>query len=747
VQKEKILEVNYYEDSCLFELKNENISYIMSILENQQLGHLYFGKQINCSGLLKQSLQHRERGVQSCVFEGDITFSLEDTPRVYPEYGTTDYRHPAYQIKNKDGNTISHLVYKSHKIFDGKPNLMGLPATYVRDDTEAKTLEITLEDTYLSLETILKFTIFRDYDAITRSVEFRNHGDELTILNAQSTCIDFSDADYVMYHLDGAWARERHITKRKLVHGMQSIESTYGASSAFHNPFLALAREEATEVQGEVFGFNLIYSGSFLASVEVNAFDLTRVCMGINPFDFAWQLEKEGSFQTPEVVMVYSDSGFNEMSHTYHSLYRNNLARGEWKDQTTPIYLNNWEATYFNFNEEKLVALAKEARALGIEMLVLDDGWFGNRNDDTTSLGDWYENKEKLPNGLHGLAKKINSLGLSFGLWVEPEMVNKDSKLYHEHPEWVIQVPGQHMSHGRNQYVLDLSNPEVVDYLYLQLVSILSSANITYIKWDMNRTMTEIGSSYLKKENQKEATHRYILGLYNLLERLTTRFPKVLFESCASGGNRFDGGMLYYMPQAWTSDNTDAVERLNVQYGTSFVYPLRSMASYISPSPNHQQGRSTNIRMRAEVAYFGTFGFGLDITKLSDEEKEIAKEVIEEAKRNRRLIQYGDFYRLESPFQSNYVSWLCTNQSKTEVILGYYKILSKANPGSRRIKLRGLMEDKEYLCEETNEIYSGNQLMYFGFILPMEEVKEGDFISHIYHFHEVSSISKAGKNI
>ena len=733
----KILEVNYYEDSKIFELKNGHISYIMNILENKQLGHLYFGKQIKCTSLLNKSLQHRERGVQACVFEGDIRFSLEDTPRVYPEYGTSDYRHPAYQIRNADGNTISRLVYKSHKIYQGKPKLKGLPATYVNQESEAMTLEITLMDDYLRLEVILKFTIFRDYDGITRSAQFINHGETLSILNAQSTCVDFPDSDFEMYHLDGAWARERHITKRKLVHGMQSIESTFGASSAFHNPFLALAREETTEFMGEVYGFNLIYSGSFIASAEVNAYDLTRVCMGINPFDFTWQLEPEECFQTPEAVMVYSDEGFNGMSHIFHKLYRNHLARGEWKNKTTPIYLNNWEATYFDFDENKLVELAKEAKELGIEMLVLDDGWFGNRNDDTTSLGDWFVNLEKLPNGLHGLAEKINSLGLSFGLWVEPEMANKDSKLFECHKDWVIKVPGQPMSHGRNQYVLDLANPEVVDYLYRQLETILSSANISYIKWDMNRTMTEIGSTYLKKEQQKEVAHRYILSLYELLERLTNRFPHILFESCASGGNRFDGGMLYYMPQAWTSDNTDAVERLSVQYGTSYVYPLRSMASYISPSPNHQQGRSTNFMMRAEVAYFGTFGFGLDITKFTEEEKESAKAVIVEAKRNRKLIQYGDFYRLESPFQSNYVSWLCIDEDKKEFILGSYKILSKANPGSRRIKLSGLPPEKEYRCIETEDIYSGDQLMYFGFILPMEEAKEGDFISHIYHFSAI----------
>ena len=717
---ENNLLVKYEENSKLFELSNGKISYIMNLLDNQQLGHLYYGKQIKCSGILNQSLQHRERGVQACVFEGDITFSLEDTPRVYPEYGTSDYRHPAYQIKNSDGNTISNLVYQSHKIYDGKPKLEGLPATYVSDVSEAKTLEITLVDTYLNFEAILKFTIFRDYPAITRSVEFRNYGEELTILNAQSTCVDFPDADYLMYHLDGAWARERHVSQRKLVHGMQSIESTYGVSSAFHNPFLALAREETTEQQGEVYGFNLVYSGSFLASVEVNAFDLTRVCMGINPFDFEWSLENRQRFQTPEVVMVYSDEGFHQMSQCFHSLYRKNLARGEWRDKPTPIYLNNWEATYFDFDENKLVALTEEAKKLGIEMLVLDDGWFGTRNDDTTSLGDWFVNTKKLPNGLCGLASKINALGLSFGLWVEPEMVNKDSKLYDSHPDWVIQVPGQRMSHGRNQYVLDLSNPEVVNYLFEQLEHILSSANIEYIKWDMNRTMTEIGSSYLSKEKQKETPHRYILGLYELLERLTTRFPKVLFESCASGGNRFDGGMLYYMPQAWTSDNTDAVERLYIQYGTSYVYPLRSMASYISPSPNHQQGRVSNIKMRAEVAYFGTFGFGLDITKLSVEERKTAIEVVHEAKKNRELIQYGDFYRLESPYRSNYVSWLCVNSEKSKVILGYYKIMSKANPGSRRIKLAGLDEKVEYLCVETNDIYTGGQLMNFGLILPME---------------------------
>jgi len=732
-----MLNIKYYDNDRSFHLTNGKISYVMNILRNEQLGHVYFGKSIQYMSSIIDCRTNLIVPLSPCVFDGDELFSLENTPREYPSYGKSDYRQPVYQVKNSDGNTISNLVYKSHKITDGKPKLAGLPATYVESDDEAKTLVVTVVDAYLKLEVELFYTIFRDFDAIARSVRFINHGDDLRLLCAQSMCMDFHDCDYEMMQLDGAWGRERHINRRKLSAGIQSVESSRGSSSAMHNPFVGMLKQTTTEDHGDIYGFNLIYSGNFRGSIEVNVFDQTRVNLGINPFDFEWLLEKEESFQTPEAIVVYSDKGINGMSQVFHKLYRSRLARGEWRDKPSPTYANNWEATYFDFTEQKIIDLAKQSKELGLEMLVLDDGWFGKRDNDKCSLGDWYTYDEKLPNGLDDLGRKINELGLIFGLWFEPEMVNMDSDLYRAHPDWIIRVEGQSICHGRNQHILDYSNPKVVDYIYEMIEKVLSSAPIGYVKWDMNRNMTEIGSAYLAKSRQKEVPHRYILGLYGLLERLTNKFPYILFESCASGGNRFDGGMLYYMPQTWTSDNTDAVERLSIQYGTSVVYPLRSMASYVSPSPNHQQGRSTSLKMRSDVAMFGTYGYGIDITKIDENVKKEMQSYIGTAKSNRDLIAYGDFYRLMSPFDSNFTAWLCIDGKKEKFVLGYYKVMSKANPELRKVKLVGLDESKNYMCVETGIKYSASQLINVGMFMPEEEMLDGDFISYLFNFKEV----------
>ena len=715
----------------VFHLQGKEISYIFTVLKNKQLGHLYFGKQLRHSAHFPAHIQHLPRPNMACVFEGDLSFSMDDLPQEFPAYGSTDFRHPAYQIQNADGNTITTLEYQSHAMRQGKPKLAGLPATYVERDSEATTLEVTLVDRYLDLYAILSYTVYEERNVITRSVRFENRGKQsLRLLRALSMSVDFPDVDFEMTQLSGAWARERHVFVRPLAPGMQSIESARGASSPHHNPFVALKRPNADEFQGEVYGFNLVYSGNFLAEIEVSYYNQTRLSMGINPFDFAWLLEPGASFQTPEVVMAYSDRGLNGLSQTYHALYRDRLARGDWRDRDRPILVNNWEATYFNFNEDKLLALARAAKELEIELLVLDDGWFGHRDDDTSSLGDWVVDRRKLPRGLGYLGEEIEKLGLKFGLWLEPEMISKDSELYRQHPDWLIHAPNRTLSHGRNQFVLDYSRQDVRDAVFAMLEAILANAPISYVKWDMNRYMTEIGSAALPPERQKETAHRYMLGLYDLLERITQRFPRVLFESCASGGARFDPGMLYYMPQTWTSDDTDAVERLKIQYGTSFAYPLSAMGAHVSAVPNHQVGRVTPFDTRAHVALFGVFGYELDLEQLSAQEREAVKAHNRFYKANRQLLHHGTFYRLTSPFDSNFACWMVVSADQRAAILGYYTVLAQPNPPASTVKLQGLRPEWLYAVEGVATACYGDELMQMGFLLPLPH--HGDFQSFVW---------------
>ncbi|WP_117168631.1 alpha-galactosidase [Paraliobacillus sediminis] len=701
-----------------FHLFNENISYIFRVLEkSKQLEHLYFGKSMKHRDSYKHLIE-REIRPSSNMFEGDHTSSLEHIRQEYPSYGTTDFRYPAHMITNNEGSHITNFKYDSYQIIKGKPTLNALPATYVEQEHEAETLEITLHDAVLNAKIILCYTIYTDRNVIARNTRFVNEGEEAFFINnAMSTSVDLPDDQYEMVHLYGAWAREGHVETQKLAKGIQSISSTRGASSHVHNPFLALKRADTTNHSGEVYGFSLVYSGNFLGQVEVDTYNVTRVMLGINPFQFKWKLHPSETFQTPECVMVYSDQGLNGMSQTFHELYRSRLARGYWRDKERPILINNWEATYFDFNEEKVLTIAETAKDLGIELFVLDDGWFGERHDDSTSLGDWFENTDKLPNGISGLSKKVESLGMKFGLWFEPEMVSKGTKLFKEHPDWIISTPNRQASHGRNQFVLDFSRTEVVDHIFKLMDEVICKSKISYIKWDMNRYITEAYSATLNSDQQGEVFHRYILGVYNLFDRLINKYPEILFESCAGGGARFDPGMLYYAPQTWTSDNTDAVERLKIQYGTSMVYPLSAIGSHVSAIPNHQVGRMASFDTRANVAFFGTFGYELDITKLSDEEKNKVKEQVAFFKEKRRLIRSGKFYRMLSPFESNETSWIIVSENKTEAIVGYYKVLARPNEQYNRVKLIGLDPTKLYKIQGTSATHYGDELMHVGIIL------------------------------
>lgn len=714
------MSIVFHEKNRMFHLFNDKISYIMTVLPNGQMGQLYFGKRIHQREDYSYLLEMMARPMGSYVFESDRTLSLEHVKQEYGVYGSTDYRCPAVEILQENGSRISDFCYKSHTVSGGKPKLKGLPATYTESDSEAETLTLVLEDRVTGIELELLYTLFAGSGIIARSARFLNCGKKpVHLLKAMSLCMDLPDHDYDWIQFSGAWARERYPKKRRLETGIQSVGSMRGHSSHEHNPFVILKRPTADEFQGEVIGFSLIYSGNFLAQAEVDTHDTTRVLLGINPEWFDWKLEPGEEFQTPEAVMVYTDRGMNDMSQTFHRLFQKRLARGYWRDRERPILINNWEATYFDFTEERIVEIAKKAKEQGIELFVLDDGWFGKRTSERAGLGDWKANPERLPEGITGLAQKIEALGMKFGLWFEPEMVNKDSDLYREHPDWILSVPERRQSQGRYQYVLDFSRKEVVDYIYDRMAEILGSGKVSYVKWDMNRSITECWSAALPADRQGEVFHRYILGVYDLYDRLNTAFPEVLFESCASGGGRFDPGLLYYAPQGWASDDTDAAERLKIQYGTSYCYPISSIGAHVSASPNHQIMRSTPLYTRANVACFGTFGYELDLNRLTAEEQEEVKRQTAFVKKYRSVLQFGSFYRLESPFEGNVTAWMSVSGDRKTAVVGWYRTLNGINMGYTRVKLRGLEPDSVYRVSEDGALrgeYYGDELMNVGLV-------------------------------
>ena len=700
-----------------FHLYNQEISYIMKVLPNRQLGQIYFGKRIRIPEDCSYFLETSSRPMSSCVFDTDNRFSMEHIRQEYGVFGTSDYRMPATEVLQENGSRISEFCFREYRIQAGKPKLPGLPATYVENEEEAETLVIRLADPVTGLELELFYTIFAEGGVLARSARFVNRGEQaLHLQSAMSLCLDLPDKGYDMIQFSGAWARERYPKTRRLEQGIQSVGSIRGNSSHNHNPFMILKRPTADEFQGEAIGFSLVYSGNFLAQVEVDTYDTARVLLGIHPHCFDWKLDPSEEFQTPEAVMVYTDQGLNHLSQTFHRLYQKRLARGYWRDRVRPILINNWEATYFDFTEDKLVEIAEKARECGVELFVLDDGWFGKRCGEQAGLGDWVANPDRLKNGITGLAQRIEDLGMKFGLWFEPEMVNKDSDLYREHPDWIIQTPGRRNSHGRYQYVLDFSRKEVVDRIYEMMDKILSEAKVSYIKWDMNRSITECYSAALSADRQGEVYHRYILGVYDLYERLTSKFPQILFESCASGGGRFDPGMLYYAPQCWTSDDSDAVERIKIQYGTSYCYPVSSMGTHVSVVPNHQINRITPLDTRANVAYFGTFGYELDLNILTADEQEEVKGQIAFMKQYRQLFQFGTFYRLQSPFEHNTSAWMVVSDDRKEAIVGWYRVLNGVNLPYGRLRLQGLSEDLPYRVNGESGIHYGSELMNAGLI-------------------------------
>ena len=723
-----------YKQDNTFILSNNEITYSFSIEKQRYLRHRYFGKRINASTNINQPYFF-DRGFCSNPFPDERDFSLDTLFQEYPDMNQGDFRSPAYVIQTEDGKRVTRFFYKGYKIIKEKPSLKGLPAIYTENDKEAITLCITLEDEYLKAKINLYYTIFKDFAAICRHVEIVNSGKQnLYLERLMAMSMDFAGTNYDVLTLSGSHINEKNINRRHISADTIVIDSNRGASSPQETPAIFLMEREATENFGQVWGFNFVYSGDFQAVVQTGQYNSVRVQMGMNPLTFGWSLKENESFVSPETVMVYSDEGMNKMSQTFHNMYRKRLCRGVYREKIRPILINSWEAFCFDVDEEKCLSLAKKAADLGIELFVLDDGWFKNRVCDKNALGDWVEDENKFPNGIEHLVKEINKMGMQVGIWFEPEMVSPNSDLYRKHSDWIIRSQNYEPILSRCQYVLDLSNPEVCDYVIESLSKVLSKTNVTYVKWDMNRHITDLGSYYLEKDRQRELSHRYMLGLYHILDELNKRFPNVLFEGCSSGGGRFDAGMLYYMPQTWTSDNTDAVCRMKIQYGTSLLFPPITMGAHVSAVPNHQVGRVTPLQTRFIVAMSGNLGYEMDLAQISDEEKEAIKEQIAFYKSIREVIQKGSFYRLKNPQNGNEAAWNFVSEDKKTVIYCYFKILAEPLRVNTPVRLKGLDENGIYKSKTSGICYGGDELMYAGIVSkPILE----DFTSCVYVLEKV----------
>lgn len=724
------------EQEKLFTLTTKNSTYQMKVNSWGMLIHQYYGEKIEQEdmGYLNQTWDVSFSG-NPYEAGRDRTFSLDNQPQEYTSNGIGDYRISSIAVENADGTDGVDLRYVSYLISPGKYSLEGLPAMY-GEAQEVSTLEILMKDAVTDLEVTLYYSVWEEYDIITRAAKIKNGGSfAITLQKAASMCLDMPYGNWDMMHFHGRHAMERQMERVPLFHGIQSVGSTRGSSSHHHNPFIVLCDKDVTEEYGNCYGMSLVYSGNFEASIELDQLNQARVVMGINSQKFTWKLNPSNEFMTPEVVMVYSRDGLGSMSRKMHKACRNNLCRGKYKLERRPVLLNNWEATYFDFDEEKLLKIAEGASKLGVEMLVMDDGWFGKREDDNTGLGDWDVNTEKLKGGLKPLVDQVNSLGLKFGIWFEPEMVSEDSDLYRSHPDYAIQMPNRKPNRSRFQLLLDMSRKDVREYVYEKLCNVLDSANIEYVKWDMNRSICDLYSAELPKERQGELPHRYVLGLYDLLEKLTAKYPNVLFEGCSGGGGRFDMGMLYYSPQYWCSDDTDAIERIKIQYGTSFAYPVSTVGSHVSASPNHQTGRSTPFETRGVTAMAGSFGYELDLNKLSEEEKAMVTEQIKKFKKYYDVIHFGEYYRLSNPFeQEDYAAWQFVSPDASEAVVHGVLLHAKANTPRILVKLKGLDSKKKYRVNGGDEIHSGSALMNGGILLPR---LSGDYQAVEIHLLEV----------
>ena len=748
--------IQFDEKQSLFHLSTKSSSYVCALTDGKWLGHLYYGKKLSDTEGMPMLFRSNEFPFTPAVNNRDKVRFLQYYPLEYPTAGVGDYRESCLDVKNSLGQAGVELAYKSHRIFAGKPALKDLPATR-GDETCAESLEILLTDPVLGLEVYLLYSLFADLDVIARSVRVVNCGQEkLTLTKVLSASLTLEEEGLEVLTLHGSWGRERRIQRQELLTGSISAESTRGESSAEDNPFLALLPKESTQNQGEVWAMNFVYSGNFLAMAQTDSYGKTRSVMGIHPEHFSWELTPGSSFQAPECVLVYSDEGLGKMTRTFHDLYRQHLIPLRWLKEDRPILVNNWEATAMNFDSDILLGFARSAKEAGLDMLVMDDGWFGHRDDDSSSLGDWYVDRRKLKNGLDGLADEVNRIGLKFGLWVEPEMVSGDSDLCRKHPDWMFRLKDREPGMLREQYVLDLTREEVWEGVYSQIHDAIASANIAYVKWDMNRPLSDVGNLLLPPERQGEILHRYVLAVYRMQGKLLEDFPDLLLENCSSGGARFDPGMLYFSPQIWTSDDSDAIERLAIQEGTSLVYPMSTMGAHVSVSPNEQTGRVTPFDTRAKVAMAGTFGYELDVRHLSEEDKAAMPGQIALFRRVHPVVREGDYYRLAS-YRENHVydAYLVSTKDKRLAFMTYVQVLTEPNKPGVLLRLQGLDPDLRYsvTCdfkgsasvrngqmsegpdtEQNIGIFRGETLMKAGMIIPRVS---GDYQAMMYEFRAV----------
>ena len=722
----------YCEADRTFTIQTKNTTYQMQVDRYGFLLHLYYGKKTDtCMDYL---LTYYDRGFSGNPYDAgeDRTYSMDTLPQEFPCYGNGDFRSTAFAVENADGSMSCDLRYKSHKIFDGKYNLEGLPAVYA-SDKEAQTLEILMEDPVTGVKVVLLYGVLPAQDIITRSVSVKNESSGKIYLNKiESASLDFLYGDYEILTFYGRHAMERNVQRVPVVHGTQKIGSVRGTSSHQYNPMMILAEKETTEDKGNCYAMSFVYSGCFQGEVLKDQLNQTRMMLGLQEEAFRYPLETGEMFQAPEVILSYSSEGMNRLSQNLHHCIRQHICRGKYKEEIRPILINSWEAAYFDFTGDTIYELAKAAKEVNIDMLVMDDGWFGKRDDDNSGLGDWFVNEKKLGGTLGNLIKRINDLGVKFGIWIEPEMVSEDSDLYRKHPDWALTVPGRNPVRSRNQLVLDFSRKEVVDEIYDQICKVLDQGNIEYVKWDMNRSLMDVYSATTK--DQGRVLHDYVLGLYDFLERLVQRYPNLLIEGCSGGGGRFDAGMMYYTPQIWCSDNTDAIDRLRIQYGTSFGYPVSVVGSHVSAVPNHQTGRKTPLHTRGVVAMSGTFGYELNLMKLSEEEKQEIREQIAEYKSYAPIIQNGLYYRLSDPTTEEICAWEFVHTDEKEqckVLLNVVMQVVHGNMTVNYVKLQGLEETAVYREEKSGKRYTGAALMYGGMPLPIEP---GEYQAYQYCF-------------
>ena len=702
--------ITFNETTRIFTLTTAHTTYQMQADAQGYLLHLYYGART--AGEMDYLLNYGDRGFSGNPNSAgsDRTYSLDALPQEYPSLGTGDFRNYALNIENADGSQCCNPVYITHEIAAGKYTLKGLP--FVRaEENEAETLKIILEDPVTKVELHLLYGVLEKEDIITRSVIIKNAGKApVTVKKAQSACLDFLHGDYDLIKFYGRHAMERNMERMPVSHESTRIGSRRGTSSHQYNPGVILAGKNTNEDSGSCYGMLFVYSGNFLVEAEKDQYDQTRIQMGLTDELFAYPLEAGAEFIAPEVILSYTNKGLSRLSQQYHHCIMNHICQGKYVHANRPVLINSWEAAYFDFTGDTIVELAKEAKALGIDMVVMDDGWFGKRNDDNSSLGDWYVNEEKLGGTLTKLIERVNAEGVKFGIWIEPEMVSEDSDLYREHPDWAITIPGRKPVRSRNQLVLDFSRKEVRDEIFKRICAVLDQGNVEYIKWDMNRSLADIYAP--------NVTYDYVLGVYDFLEKLTNRYPDILIEGCSGGGGRFDAGMLYYTPQIWCSDNTDAINRTRIQYGTSFFYPVAAMGSHVSAVPNHQTGRVTNMHTRGVAAMSGTFGYELNPALLNAKEKAEIRAQLAQYREYQELIREGDYYRLSNPFQDNFAAWMVVSDDRSKALVSVIRLTAEANPPAAYVTLKGMEEDAFYREKTTGKVYPGAALMEAGILLP-----------------------------